>query len=88
MYYGTPLRKMGANAFRNIASGSVSRNITCEWQALREQLLQQWQKLSYSELEDTFHNRHLIAELIHHKYGISTEMAENYLYNFERTLPT
>lgn len=62
-------------------------DITCNWNALCTQLLTQWSALSRNELEQTGHSRHRIAELIENKYGISSQMAENYLHNFERTLP-
>jgi hypothetical protein len=61
--------------------------VTCSWPILCNQLLQQWTRLSRSELESTGHDRHRIARLIQAKYGIPISMAENYLRNFERTLP-
>ena len=75
-------------AYRVIGNKPLANNyIACDWTALRTQLLQQWGKISDRELEATGHNRHDIAKLIQRKYGVSTEMAENYLCNFERTLP-
>lgn len=62
-------------------------SITCNWVALREQLLQQWTRLSRVELEKTGPDRHNIAELISRKYGIACNLIENYLRNFERTMP-
>jgi hypothetical protein len=62
--------------------------MSCNWNVLCEQLMQQWVRLTRSELEATGHNRHRIALLIQRKYGITAEMADNYLCNFERTLPT
>ena len=64
-----------------------SNEAGCDWSTLRSQLLEQWDRLSDGELEATGHDRRRIAELIGYKYGVSTEMAENYLCNFERTLP-
>lgn len=64
-----------------------NNEVSCNWQALREQLLRQWDRISPYELDSTDHNRLKIASLIQHKYGISNEMAINYLRNFERTLP-
>ncbi len=64
-----------------------NNEISCNWHVLREQLVNQWDRLSVSELENTGHNRIKIAGLIQNKYGISVEMAVNYLRNFERTLP-
>ena len=61
--------------------------ISCDWGALSEQLLQQWDQLTPYELEQTGHNRQRIAALIQKKYGVDSNMAENYLRNFERTLP-
>jgi hypothetical protein len=71
-------------ASQNPANSNV---ISGNWKILREQLLLQWDRLTLGELENTGHNRLKIARLIRRKYGISTEMAVNYLYNFERTLP-
>lgn len=61
--------------------------IKCNWVALREQLLQQWERVTRHELESAGPNRRLIAKLIEKKYGIASAMVENYLRNFERTLP-
>lgn len=61
--------------------------VDCDWPVLRAQLLQQWNRLTPYELEATKHDRRRIAELIQRKYGIPMHMAENYLLNFERTLP-
>lgn len=61
--------------------------IKCNWVALREQLLQQWNMLTRGELENVGPNRRRIAQLIAMKYGIASAMVENYLRNFERTLP-
>ena len=61
--------------------------IDCDWQTLSSQLLEQWHKLSPTELERTGQNRHKMAELIYEKYGVHPVLVENYLKNLERTLP-
>jgi hypothetical protein len=61
--------------------------VNCNWQALRAQLLQQWEKLTPRKLDKAGPNRRRIAELIEGEYGIAASMIENYLRNFERTMP-
>src|SRR5689334_14753447 len=61
--------------------------ISCNWQALRAQLLLQWGKLTPRALDKAGPDRHRIAELIEHEYGVAADMIENYLRNFERTMP-
>lgn len=61
--------------------------IDCNWQALRKQLLEQWTRLAKKEIDKAGPNRHRLAVLIEQKYGVSQEMIENYLRNFERTMP-
>jgi len=61
--------------------------ISCQWEALRKQLLLQWGRLSRQEIDRAGPWRDRLAVLIHNKYGISTTLAENYLHNFERVLP-
>ncbi len=78
------------SAYAQIASRYIAANnndINCDWNVLRTQLLQQWNKLSNVELEATGHNCRNIARLIEGKYGVPAKLAENYLRNFERTLP-
>ena len=74
---------------RSTSAGQESWNsdISCNWHILREQLLSQWDRITPPELDATNHKRLAIAQLIQRKYGISVEMAVNYLRNFERTLP-
>ena len=62
-------------------------SITCSWTSLSDQILQQWTCISRVELESVGPNRHNIAELISRKYGIACNLIENYLRNFERTMP-
>jgi hypothetical protein len=69
------------------AADAARTEVSCNWSALREQLLNQWDRITPYELESTNHIRLNIARLIQKKYGISVEMAVNYLRNFERTLP-
>ena len=64
-----------------------NKEVSCNWHVLCEQLLSQWDRITPAELENTGHNRLHVARLIQMKYGISVEMAVNYLRNFERTLP-
>jgi hypothetical protein len=64
-----------------------SEAIACDWRMLREQLLMQWRKISPRELEVAGPHRSRIAALIERKYGIASQLAENYLRNFERTMP-
>jgi hypothetical protein len=61
--------------------------IACNWQALRAQLLLQWEQLTARELDKAGPNRHRLALLIESKYGVAAQMIENYLRNFERTMP-
>lgn len=61
--------------------------INCNWRALRAQLLLQWTRLTPRALDETGPDRHRIAELIEHEYGVAADMIENYLRNFERTMP-
>lgn len=61
--------------------------IACEWEPLRKQLLAQWNRLTEPELDEAGPNRRRLAMLIEHKSGVDRRLAENYLRNFERTLP-
>jgi len=61
--------------------------VECDWKALCEQLMLQWPQLSQADLDKVGPNRHRLALLIEHKYRISSQVIENYLRNFERTLP-
>jgi hypothetical protein len=64
-----------------------SGGMRCAWLALRAQLLAQWNRLTPRELDEAGPDRERLARLIQTKYGIACELAENYLRNFERTLP-
>jgi len=64
-----------------------SATISCDWAPLRTQLLEQWGRLTPGELDKTGHDRHLIALLVESKYGVHSQMVENYLFNFECTMP-
>ena len=61
--------------------------IQCSWTMLRTQLLKQWNRLSPSELDKAGPDRVRIAGVICDKYDISSILVENYLRNFERTMP-
>ncbi len=74
--------------YRAMKSGLVAPpEIVCDWPALRNQLLMQWRNLTGSEIDRAGPNRHRLALLIQRKNGIPADMVENYLHNFERTLP-
>lgn len=62
-------------------------DLKCHWPMLRSQLLEQWTQLSESDLDVTGPNAPRIAALIESKYGISSQLVENYLANFVRTMP-
>ena len=64
-----------------------SDHIVCDWEALRTQLLYQWQRLTEAEVDYAGPNRRRIAQLVERKYGIAYLCVENYLRNFERTMP-
>lgn len=66
---------------------SLSQIVSCDWQQLREQLLMQWKRIAGWELDAVGPNRSRIAQLIERKYGIASQLTENYLRNFERTMP-
>ena len=62
-------------------------HIVCDWDMLRMQLLHQWDRLSATDIDYAGPNRRKLAQLVARKYGISFPCIENYLRNFERTLP-
>lgn len=68
-------------------SFSAADFISADWPVLRAQLLSQWKKITARELDDAGPHRYRIANLIERKYGISAQLVENYLCNFERTMP-
>lgn len=59
----------------------------CNWHILRRQLLRQWPLITADELNVAGADCRRIAKLIAHRYGIAPSVVENYLRNFERTLP-
>jgi hypothetical protein len=61
--------------------------LLCNWKMLRVQLLKQWTLISEEELDATGANCFRIAGLIAHRYNLNPHMLENYLRNFERTMP-
>lgn len=61
--------------------------VQCNWPLLCGQMLLQWKKLSRADLDETGRKRRDIALLIQQKYGIASELVENYLRNLERCLP-
>ena len=64
-----------------------SYNITCKWEPFRESIMAQWDRVTSRELDEIGPNRSKIAMLIETKYGIASHLVENYLRNYERTLP-
>ena len=62
-------------------------HIVCDWTVLRGQLLHQWQRLTVREIDNAGPSRGRIARLVERKYGIASVCVENYLRNFERTMP-
>jgi len=85
MRYQTALKE--ETYYTPMVTGPINGTVTCNWHVMRDQLMQQWHDLTTPELEATGHNRRNIARLIQSKYGIPSNLAENYLRNFERTLP-
>ena len=63
------------------------KRVRCSWAPLRAQLLLQWNRLTGWDLDQAGPDRGRLAQLIQRKYGIASELVENYLRNFERTLP-
>ena len=61
--------------------------VICDWETLRSQLLHQWQRLTAEEVDIAGPSRRRIARLVESKYGIAALCVENYLTNFERTMP-
>ena len=61
--------------------------VVCDWEILRAQLLHQWQRLTAAEIDNAGPNRKRLARLVERKYGIASMCVENYLLNFERTMP-
>ncbi len=61
--------------------------IACDWESLRTQLLDQWKRLSASDVDHAGPSRSRIARLVERKYGVDSVCVENYLRNFERTMP-
>lgn len=62
-------------------------DLRCHWPMLRIQLLEQWTMLTEHDLDISGPNAQRIAALIERKYGISSQLVENYLANFARTMP-
>lgn len=62
-------------------------HIRCRWEPFRAQILLQWNRLSAREVDEAGPDRNKLAVLIQNKYGVAYELVENYLRNFERTLP-
>lgn len=73
--------------YRDPSMMDVEDHIVCDWEALRTQLLYQWQRLTAPEVDSAGPSRRQIARLVERKYGIASICVENYLRNFERALP-
>ena len=67
--------------------GADEYPMQCNPHLLSHMLLQQWNRLTLSEIEETQYIKRNLALLIEQKYGINHVLAENYLSNIERTLP-
>jgi hypothetical protein len=67
--------------------GYCKSTISCAWPPLRAQLLQQWSRLTPEEIDEAGPDRHKLALLLQLRCGVDSDLAENYLRNFERTLP-
>lgn len=61
--------------------------ILCGWTPLKTQLLTQWNRLTRQELDEAGPHRRRIAAVVQRRYAIEAKLVENYLRNFERTLP-
>jgi hypothetical protein len=84
MYYATAqVRQTNYQKRQTLPQAAIS----CDWAMLQAQLLEQWNRLTARELDKTGRDRHLIALLIERRYGIRYQLVENYLRNFERTMP-
>ena len=80
--------KMHTEAFDYHYQPSYSEDhITCDLHELSMQLLNQWNKLTEHEVNSAGSNRHRIAQIVARKYNIALPYVENYLRNFERTMP-
>lgn len=62
-------------------------HIIGDWEILRQQLLNKWQKLTAQEVDNAGPSRKRIASLVAAKYGIASICVENYIYNYERQMP-
>ena len=82
--------KQGSGHIRSIENNknfALTIDLRCNWDIMREQLLQQWTLLSENDLDMTGPDANRISLLIERKYGIASRMIENYLLNFVRTMP-
>lgn len=61
--------------------------VACDRSVLSHLILQQWKRITCSDLEKTGYGKRSIALLIEQKYGVHHTFTENYLSNLERTLP-
>lgn len=61
--------------------------VVCDWKALRDQLLLQWERITPTEIDSAGPHRSRLARLVSRKYGVNPMSVENYLRNFERTMP-
>jgi len=62
-------------------------DISCQWEALCDQIMRQWPLLTKKEVSNAGPNRKYIATLISEKYALNYRIIKNYLFNLERNLP-
>ena len=63
------------------------QSVACDHEVLAKLILQQWERVTRSQLEKTRYIKRKIALLIEQEYGVYHLFTENYLSNLERTLP-
>lgn len=88
MYFAVSMERAMVPSAAQWNYEDISRStITCGWDALRMQLLHEWNLLTAHEIDEAGPDRIRLAQLVQDKYGIPTDSIERYLQNCERTLP-
>lgn len=62
-------------------------HIICDWKILRSQLMYQWSRLTKEEMDEAGPSKYRLACLISRKYDVPLQYIEQYLRNYERTMP-